>query len=81
MADAANLEFVRGVLNRHREELRQRFRAVGIGIGKQAPSSAQHAIVVYLANSGDMPSEPVEVESVPVRFEVTGEFTPYTQGG
>lgn len=81
MADPTNLDSVRGVLDRHRDELRRRFRAVGVGIGKEAPSSPRHAIVIYLASQGDAPSEPVEVESVPVRFEVTGEFKPLTPGG
>lgn len=76
MADPADLESVKRVLEEHRQEVVRAYRAVGTGIGSRAPGSREYAIVVYLKSKADMPPEPVAIEGVAVKFVVTGEFRP-----
>ncbi|MDQ3936684.1 MAG: hypothetical protein M3340_18850 [Actinomycetota bacterium] len=76
MTTPEEVERVREVLDRHRDELMERHRAVGIGIGAETPPDRGAAIVVYLRSADDLPAESVEVESVRVRFEVTGPIRP-----
>ncbi|QGV77053.1 hypothetical protein [Streptomyces ficellus] len=72
MSEPNTLERVRSTLNRHRTHLLETYRAVGVGIGQAAPSATSYCITVYLLSSADIPQEPVAIDGVPLRFEVTG---------
>jgi hypothetical protein len=72
MADKKNLEDVRELLGRTKQELMQRYRAQGVGIGKQSPSDDHYVIVLYMESKRNIPAEPVEIEGIPLKFEVTG---------
>lgn len=62
----------REVLARHRDSILTAYEgAVGVGVGA---ADGGAAIVVFLADARNVPEGPVDVEGVPVRFEVTGEF-------
>jgi hypothetical protein len=80
MADASDLEQTRDVLRRHKDELLRRDGAVGVGIGR-GEGNQGYAIVVHLADARSRPRDRVVVEDVPVRFEVTGNFTPLARRG
>lgn len=80
MANAANLEQVREVLRRRKDELLRRDGAVGVGVGR-GEGDQGYAIVVHLAHARFRPRDRVLVEDVPVRFEVTGNFTPLATRG
>jgi hypothetical protein len=71
MSDA-DQERVRAVLERHRESLKERYRALGTGIGKRSPQDPTLVIVVYLESERDRPADAQFVEDVPLKFEVTG---------
>lgn len=71
MADPTVLEEVRAVFRRNRSEIIARFRAHGAGVGREGET---YAIVVYLDSEDDRPTRQVEIESVPLKFEVTGRF-------
>lgn len=72
MADRKNLEDVREMLGRNKRELMQRYQAQGVGIGKQSPGDDSYVIVLYMESKRSIPAEPVEVEGIPLKFEVTG---------
>ena len=77
MAEAVDLGSVRRVRDRHRDELLDRFQAVGLGIGKRdADDGGGYVLVVYLDSERHRPEVPVSVEGVPIRFEVTGRVRP-----
>jgi len=69
-----SVEAVRRVLATRREEIVQRFHAIGTGIGR---NGSDHIITVYLKNERDRPREEVVVDGVSLKFEVTGEISPY----
>ena len=68
------LEAVKEVLQRHRADLMQRYRASGVAVGKSDAGDDAYAIVVYLASATDRPSQPESIEGVPLKFVVTGPF-------
>jgi hypothetical protein len=74
MEAAKHLEAVREVLQRHRENIMQRYHASGVAIGKSDLGDDSYAIVVYLASAADRPSQAQSVEGVPLKFVVTGPF-------
>ncbi len=74
MADAKNFDSVRKVLAARRQEIVKRYNAAGAGIGRQGD---EYCITVYLKTARDRPKEPVRVEGIPLKFEVTGEFRPH----
>lgn len=76
MADARSLDEVRAVLQRHRESLTNRYKAVGTGIGKAGPDSDRYAIALYLPSVDLRPAQTVSVEGVELSFVVTGEIVP-----
>lgn len=69
MSDPIDLATVRAVLERHRDDLLQRYRANGVGIGKDG---SDYTIVVYVSTRDNAP---IKLEGVPVKFEVAGPFT------
>jgi uncharacterized protein (DUF111 family) len=69
-----DLETARAVLQKHKQEILAKYRAVGVGIGKDDPASPNHVIVVYLKTAENKPREKVEVDGVLLKFEVTGEI-------
>jgi hypothetical protein len=71
MADPKDLESVRTLFAAHKDEILRRYGAVGGGIGR---NENEYVITVYLRSKNDSPAEPVSIEGVRVRFEVTGEF-------
>lgn len=73
MVDPSVLTEVRAVLEARKEELTRTYKAEGVGIG-EVPSGEGYALVVYLAEPAQVPTEGASVEGIPVRFEVTGEF-------
>lgn len=81
MADRGQLERVREHFHRRKEEIIRRYNAVGAGIGRQGSEDNRYAIVVYLRSEADRPKEPVEMDGIPLRFEVTGSFHPLQQRG
>ena len=72
MADPKNLESVREYFRTHKDEIIRKYHAEGAGVGKSGDD--RYLIVVYLKNKQDMPSEPVELDGIPLKFEVTGGF-------
>lgn len=80
MANRLDRDEVRSVLASTKDELIGRYRAEGAGVGKDE-SGESYAIVVYLATSELLPPEHVEVEGIPLRFEVTGRFRPLDEEG
>jgi hypothetical protein len=80
MADPVDLQAVRSVLASRKDELISRYHAEGAGVGKEE-SGKGYAIVVYVATSDLVPEERVEVEGIPLRFEVTGRFRPLDEEG
>ena len=78
MADPANLDDVRQLHAARKAELIRQYRAEGAGIGKDERG---YVIVIYLAASDFVPREPVNIEGVPLRFEVTGKFRPLRGDG
>lgn len=70
--DNADQERVRAVLERHRESLKERYRALGTGIGRRSPQDSSIVIVVYLESERDRPVDAQLIEDVPLKFEVTG---------
>lgn len=75
------LEEVKQLLQRSKEDLMRRYGAVGVGVGNAADQTDGYAIVVYLKSAKDMPRAALTVESVPLKFVVTGEFKPLALGG
>jgi hypothetical protein len=73
-ADAKNLDYVREVLQRNKKELMQRYKSEGVGIGKQNLKDDSYVVTVFMATLENIPTEPVEVEGIPLQFEVTGKF-------
>jgi hypothetical protein len=74
MPDPKNLESVREYFRGRKEEIMKQYNAEGAGIGKAGAGDDRYAIVVYLKRKQDIPPEPVELDGIPVRFEVTGGF-------
>ena len=72
-----DLQTVREVLARRKQEILSKYKAVGVGIGKEDPASPNHVIVVYLKSQENKPTEKVDFEGVPLKFEVTGELRPF----
>ena len=72
-----SLEFVRSVLRKRRQEIMDRYRAAGLGIGARPDDPKSHIIVVFLQSEKERPVAPVDVDEVPLVFEVTGKFKPY----
>lgn len=73
MGETGNLERVQQVLERNKDEILRRYKAVGVGIGKRENG---YVITVYLKSKSDVPTELQTIQGVPVHFEVTGEFRP-----
>ena len=73
-------ESVREVLARHRDQLIDRYDAVGVGLGKQNIHDEDYVIVVYLAAPRRQSVDDVRVEGVPVVFRVTGRIHPLPRG-
>jgi hypothetical protein len=69
MADPRNLEDVKAVKRRHEADIIKRYQAIGMGIGKVG---AEYVFVVYLPAKRTDIKEPVLVEGVRLKFEVTG---------
>lgn len=67
-----DLESVRTLLARHRDELTARYGAVGLGVGRESLDDDEYFLVVYLPPSAEKPPGEVSIESVPVIFEITG---------
>jgi len=70
----ASLERVRAALERHRSEILERFRATGVGIGRDP--DGEYVIRAYLLRGADIPRGPIAVDGVAVRFVVTGPIRP-----
>ena len=73
MADAKNLEEVRAVFAKYRDDIIARYHASGAGVGRG--DDGGYAIVVYL-ESGNASIAATPIEGVPLKFEVTGRFRP-----
>jgi len=73
-ADAKNLDYVREVLQRNKKELMRRYKSEGVGIGKRNPKDDSYVITVFMATPENIPTDPVEVEGIPIEFKVTGKF-------
>jgi hypothetical protein len=73
-SDPQKLEDVRSVLHRNKADIIQRYRAEGVAIGKRQPRDESYVIVVYLSSRDKLPAEAVEIEGIPLHFEITGKF-------
>jgi len=73
MADPKNLEDVRALFARRKNELIAKYHACGAGVGRN--DAGDYAIVIYLESAREG-SEPVWIEGVPLKFEVTGPIRP-----
>lgn len=67
-----DLQSVRTLLARHRDELTARYGAVGLGVGRESLDDDEYFLVVYLPPSAEKPPGDVSIETVPVLFEITG---------
>ena len=74
MANPKDIESVRVYFDQHKHEIIDRFNATGAGIGKNDPTDDGYVIVVYLKTNKDLPAEPVILDDIPIKFEVTGGF-------
>lgn len=61
------------MLASRREELLARPGVTGVGVGR-GERAGEFAIVCYLASDRHAAALPAELEGVPVKLEVTGEF-------
>jgi hypothetical protein len=68
---------VRRVLDAHRQEIMQRFHAVGVGLGRDG---ADYVVTVFLSSEDDRPRVEVSIEGVRLKFEVTGPFRAQSSG-
>ena len=68
------LNYVRQVLQRNKKELMRRYKAEGVGIGKKTPKDDSYIVTVFVAGPENIPTEPVEVEGIPLKFKITGKF-------
>ncbi len=75
MADAMDLLTVKQFFEKHKQEIIQRYQAIGAGIGRPDPQGS-YVIVVYVESQSAVPPERLVMEGVPIRFEVTGKFFP-----
>ena len=74
MVDQTNLETVRAFLKNHKEEIIKRYQAEGVAIGKEHPDDKDYVIVVYLHDAKQKPNDPVILDNIKLKFEVTGSF-------
>jgi hypothetical protein len=74
VVDNNDLESVRAYFKLHKQEIMQRYKAHGIAIGKKHLSDTEYVIVVYLENNHEVPQEPVTLDGIELKFEVTGPF-------
>lgn len=74
MINASDLESVKKYLQENKEKIMQAYQSVGIAIGKNKISDNTYVIVVYLKDAQTQPNEPVVLDGIPLKFEVTGQF-------
>lgn len=72
MADPQDIESVKELKRRREAEIMREYQATGLGIGKAGEA---YVLVVYLPAKRTDLEEPVVIEGVQVKFEVTGRFT------
>lgn len=75
MTDAMDKQAVRDFFEARKREIIHRYHATGAGIGRPDPNGP-YVIVVYLESQAAVPAEPINLDGVPIRFEVTGKFHP-----
>jgi hypothetical protein len=73
MSDSDPRERARQVLERNRDELMRRYRAIGTGLGRKSRDDPAPVIVVYVESSKDVPAGAHAVEGVEIKFVATGE--------
>lgn len=71
MSNSHTLDEVRRIFQRHKDEIIKLYQAEGAGIGKEDDT---HVIVVYLSSKSHRPDDPVSIEDIPLKFEITGPF-------
>lgn len=74
-----DLAAVRRVLASRRDELLARPGVTGVGVGR-GELPGKFVIVCYLASEGQAGALPAELEGVPVKAHVTGEFKAQESG-
>ena len=74
MVDNKNLSSVRDYLVRNKERIIDDYNAEGVGIGKMDLDDDAYVIVVYLSDRPVSPENPVKMDGVSFKFEVTGKF-------
>jgi hypothetical protein len=79
MVDSKNLEHVCDYLQIHKDKIINTYNANGVGVGKINPNDEEHVIVVYLNSKQQVPTTPVILDSIRLKFEVTGDFTLHTK--
>lgn len=79
MVDTKNLQSVSDYLQQHKDKIITTYHAQGVGIGKEKLSDEDYVIVVYLSSEKQVPKDPVILDNVRLKFEVTGEFTLHTK--
>lgn len=78
MVDTKNIQSVSDYLQKHKEEIIKTYKAQGVGVGKMAPGDEDFVLVVYLQAPQQVPTNPVMLDNVRLKFEVTGKFTLHT---
>lgn len=81
MVDNKNLDQVRAYLQHHKEQIMAEYKASGVGIGKSNSKDDNYVIVVYLDDQKLQPEQPVIMNGVALKFEITGPFVLHTKGG
>ena len=74
MVDPRDLASVRTYLKEHKADLMQTYHANGIAIGKMNPTDDSYVIVIYLNDKKQKPTESINVDGIPLKFEITGPF-------
>ena len=78
MVDDKNLGSVRDYLVRNKERIIDDYNASGVGIGKMELTDDTYVIVVYLYDRQPLPEQPVKIDGIIFKFEVTGKFVLHT---
>ena len=81
MVDTKNLQNVLDYFQANKDEIIKTYHAVGAAVGKDLKNNEQYVIVVYLKDKQHIPKEPIFLDNVSLRFEVTGAFNLHSKLG
>lgn len=74
MINPKNIDEVRTFFHKNKDDIIEKYHAIGAGIGKKNPQDEGYVIVVYLQDKQFLPENPVILSGVPLKFEITGKL-------